>query len=102
MKRSDWKIIIQKPIGLIMGGSGCGIVTTICKLYNKERTPSIEDSVLYCVKGHTSKRDLTAIDCGNDRIYSILSFLWGFIADTDFESERLRWMGASRFPAIVY
>ena len=45
--------------------------------------------------------DLVNIQLPNQvRMYSFLSVAWGLIADVDYESERLRWMGGTRF--VIY
>lgn len=41
--------------------------------------------------------DLVRVETHNEVVYSFLSVGWGFIADIDIESERLRMLGSPRF-----
>ncbi len=55
-------------------------------------------SVLNLVSGRTQPMDLTRVRTQSGRTYySFLSIGWGFLADCDIESERLRFLGEPRF-----
>ncbi len=55
-------------------------------------------SAVSLVRGETKPMDLSVIQTHSGRtLYSFLSLGWGFLADVDIESERLRWMGEPRF-----
>lgn len=41
--------------------------------------------------------DLVRVETHTEVVYSFLSVGWGFIADIDIESERLRMLGSPRF-----
>lgn len=99
-RKDDWKECIKIPVGCLLGGSGCGIVCSI--LYDNNQQFNTDSATLYCVKGYYKPRDLTLMNVENNQFYSILAMLWGFIADTDFESERMRYLGSFRFPIIVF
>lgn len=54
-------------------------------------------SALSVVKGKRTPIDLVRIETRSQILYSCLSVGWGFIADIDIESERLRAIGGQRF-----
>lgn len=99
-RKDDWKECIKIPVGCLYGGSGCGIVCSI--LNDNYQSVDVDTATLYCIRGHVKQRDLALMNVENNQFYSILAMLWGFIADTDFESEGMRWMGSIRFTVIVY
>lgn len=99
-RKDDWKECIKIPVGCLLGGSGCGIVCSI--LCDNNQPVDIDNATLYCVRGHTKPRDLALMNVEENQFYSILAMLWGFIADTDFESEGMRFLGSTRFPVIVF
>jgi len=49
------------------------------------------------VRGRTAPMDLVCVELAAGTTYSFLSAGWGFISDVDIESEKLRWMGDTRF-----
>lgn len=56
-----------------------------------------------CAKGRKTKMDLTEIDMEyqqnmpNKKVYMFLSVSYAIVADTDINSEFMRWAGESRF-----
>lgn len=47
--------------------------------------------------GNVIPLDLFKVTYGNDLRYGFMSITWSVIADIDRESEKYRWMGATRF-----
>ena len=48
-------------------------------------------------KGRSLKTDLSRYQTRNNLYTSVLTFAWGFIADLDIESEKIRFVGEARF-----
>ena len=55
----------------------------------------MESTFLIC-KGRSSKLDLSHYETENETHTSFLTFAWGFVADSDIESECIRFMGELR------
>lgn len=68
---------------------------------NVYREPYNQDpiliSALNIVGGNRCPMDLVRVETHTQVVYSFLSVGWGFIADIDIESERLRMLGSPRF-----
>lgn len=54
-------------------------------------------SALNIVGGNRCPMDLVRVETLTQVVYSFLSIGWGFIADIDIESERIRMLGSPRF-----
>lgn len=54
-------------------------------------------SALNIVGGNRCPMDLVRVETRTQVVYSFLSIGWGFIADIDIESERIRMLGSPRF-----
>ena len=99
--RSDWHAALKVPISIIPGGSGNGLARTIAHFQEKKIT-SETDYVKHCtlnlVDGSSKPMDMSLVRTSTGKSYlSFLSFNWGFGAEVDIESERLRFMGDMRF-----
>ena len=57
----------------------------------------MQQASLRAVRCATSPMKLVCVELAGRTIYSFLSAGWGFISDVDIESEKLRWMGDTRF-----
>ena len=59
----------------------------------------MEQAWLLIIKGQIRLMDITKITFSSrpDPIYSFLSIAWWIISDVDLESEKVRWMGDTRF-----
>lgn len=72
-----------------------------CNQLNVYREPYNPDpiliSALNIVGGNRCPMDLVRVETLTQVVYSFLSIGWGFIADIDIESERLRMIGSPRF-----
>ena len=85
------------PLGIIPAGSGNGYAKNICKESNEEL--SAENCAYIISKGQTRLFDLMEIESASrsDKIYSFLSFSWGIVSSCDLDSEKIRFIGTSRF-----
>ncbi|KAF9431370.1 hypothetical protein BGZ76_000404 [Entomortierella beljakovae] len=91
LTRPDWDKARKLPIGIVPAGSGNAIATSI-------GTRNTIVSTLALIRGQTAKLDIYSLSqFDRPRIYSMLMFSWGMMADADIESERYRWLGALRF-----
>ena len=54
-------------------------------------------STLSIVRRNSSRMDLVRVETRKEILFSFLSVGWGFLADIDIESERLRAIGGQRF-----
>lgn len=93
--REDWREATQVPVGVLPGGSGNALATSICK--RSEMGVGVTESAVVIAKGHVREIDLMAFEVGSRRVFSFLSFSWAYIADCDLNSEHLRFMGGARF-----
>ncbi|XP_050535384.1 sphingosine kinase 1-like isoform X2 [Daktulosphaira vitifoliae] len=99
MERSDWQRAFEYlTLAIIPGGSGNGLAKSIGYETNE---PYMQDpiiiSTLNVVGGNSRPMDLVRVETLSQVVYSFLSVGWGFIADIDIESERLRILGNPRF-----
>ena len=85
------------PIGIIPGGSGDGLAKALLERSGEKL--GLEQACLLIIKGQTRLMDITKIisNSRSDPIYSFLSVAWCIISDIDLESEKVRWMGDTRF-----
>ncbi|KAF9384845.1 hypothetical protein BGX21_001208, partial [Mortierella sp. AD011] len=91
LTRPDWDQARHLPIGIIPAGSGNAIATSI-----GTRNPIV--ATLAVIRGEASKLDIFSLSqLDRPRIYSMLMFSWGMMADADIESDKYRWLGSLRF-----
>ncbi|KAF9286591.1 hypothetical protein BGZ68_002779 [Mortierella alpina] len=91
LSRPDWDRARRLPIGLIPAGSGNAIATSL-------GTRNTFVATLAAIRGRTAKLDIfSASQRDRPRIYSMLLFSWGMMADADIESDKYRWLGGLRF-----
>ncbi|KAF9120746.1 hypothetical protein BGW39_011125 [Mortierella sp. 14UC] len=91
LSRHDWDRARKTSIGIIPAGSGNAIGASIGSI-----SPIV--ATLAVIRGETSKLDIFSLSQLNrPRIYSMLSFSWGMMADSDIESDKYRWLGPLRF-----
>lgn len=83
------------PIGVLPGGSGNAMATTLAK--KSELNVGVWENALLIAKGHVREMDLMLFQIENKRIYSFLSLTWAYLADVDLNSENLRFLGDARF-----
>ncbi|KAH3767619.1 beta-D-xylosidase 2 [Pelomyxa schiedti] len=93
MDRSDWKIALQRtPVGVIPAGTGNGLAMS---LYGSKSIP--------CATCHIIRKKVQYIDLFLStqpqfklHMWGLVSCQWGLIADIDFESEKIRFLGGMR------
>ncbi|KAF9557600.1 hypothetical protein EC968_007533 [Mortierella alpina] len=91
LSRPDWDRARQLPVGLVPAGSGNAIATSL-------GTRNTFVATLAAIRGRTAKLDIfSASQRDRPRIYSMLLFSWGMMADADIESDKYRWLGGLRF-----
>lgn len=85
------KALRKIAIGLIPGGSGNAMAI------NVTNTLSASLAALAIVKASRTPLDLIAISQGDKRYLSFLSQSVGIVAESDLDTEDIRWMGSARF-----
>ncbi len=104
MERKDWANCVRNiPFGIIPGGTGNGLAH--CLDFEANLPHNALSAAILISKGFKKQLDIGAVDIYSNatpespvkRIYSFLSLEWGFIADVDIESERLRSLGDTRY-----
>ncbi|KAF9128300.1 Sphingosine kinase 1 [Mortierella sp. GBA39] len=91
LSRPDWDRARKTSIGIVPAGSGNAIAASLGIVSQLVATLTV-------VRGETSKLDIFSLSQLNrPRIYSMLSFSWGMMADADIESDNYRWLGPLRF-----
>ena len=96
LSRQDWKEAIKTPISTIPGGSGNALSTAIVGVLDPL------PSTFNVIKGMAKPFDIGSVLQKNKRTFFFLAFSWGIIADVDFDSETLRWMGSARFTVNLF
>ncbi|CAI5766098.1 sphingosine kinase 1 [Podarcis lilfordi] len=101
MERPDWESAIQKPLAILPGGSGNALAASLNHYtskghFNKEEL--LMNCTYFLCKGLHAPMDLMSLHTASGkRLFSFLSFGWGFISDVDIASERYRKLGGARF-----
>ncbi|KAG0005318.1 Sphingosine kinase 1, partial [Modicella reniformis] len=96
LSRPDWDRARRLSIGIIPAGSGNAIATSIGKQKLSAKSPIV--ATLAVIRGGTSKLDIFSLSqLDRPRVYSMLLFSWGMMADADIESDKYRWLGPLRF-----
>jgi sphingosine kinase len=91
LRREDWAQAVTVPLGIVPGGSGNGLAASIGCFTPRQAAFAI-------ARGGVRRLDaFSVLQEGKARRYGFLDVAWGFISDVDFESERMRWLGAPRF-----
>ncbi|XP_060620595.2 sphingosine kinase 1 [Anolis sagrei] len=101
MERPDWRSVIQKPLCILPGGSGNALAASL-NHYGGKGSFVKEDLLMNCTfflcKGLHAPMDLVSLrTASGKRLFSFLSFGWGFVSDVDIASERYRKLGSIRF-----
>ncbi|KAI1315561.1 hypothetical protein EDD11_000634 [Mortierella claussenii] len=105
LSRPNWDQARRLPIAIIPAGSANAIATSTgiqrdCGIESEfgigARNPII--ATLAVIRGKTVKLDIFSLSQQDrPRIYSMLLFSWGMMADADIESDKYRWLGPLRF-----
>uniref|UniRef100_A0A8C8SVF2 sphingosine kinase n=1 Tax=Pelusios castaneus TaxID=367368 RepID=A0A8C8SVF2_9SAUR len=101
MERPDWEAAIKKPLCTLPGGSGNALAASINHYAGNTRATQ-EELLTNCTyllcKGLYAPMDLVSLSTASGkRLFSFLSFGWGFISDVDIASEKYRRLGNARF-----
>lgn len=99
LQRPDWQQAIQFPVGIIPGGSGNGLASSIAHWQGEPYLANpVLVSTLNQVYGCVSPMDLVLVQTPEGKkTLSFLSLGLGLLSDIDIESERLRSLGETRF-----
>nr|XP_056718303.1 sphingosine kinase 1 [Euleptes europaea] len=101
MERPDWETAIQKPLCVLPAGSGNAIAASLN--YYATKTSLLKEELLtsctyFLCKGLHAPLDVMSLHTASGkRLFSSLSFSWGFVSDVDITSERYRKLGSVRF-----
>uniref|UniRef100_A0A336LSK5 CSON003222 protein n=1 Tax=Culicoides sonorensis TaxID=179676 RepID=A0A336LSK5_CULSO len=98
-ERPDYKNIVNRIyFGIIPAGSGNGLAKTISHRFSEylDETPVLS-STISMVNGSVAPMDLVRIETKHENMYSSLACGWGFIANIDILSEKIRYVGYLRF-----
>ncbi|XP_067403706.1 sphingosine kinase 1 isoform X2 [Emydura macquarii macquarii] len=101
MERQDWDAAIKKPLCTLPGGSGNALAASINHYAGNPRAFKEElltNCTFFLCKGLYAPMDLVSLSTASGkRLFSFLSFGWGFISDVDIASEKYRKLGNARF-----
>ncbi|CAF1322914.1 unnamed protein product [Rotaria magnacalcarata] len=102
MSRNDWQAALKLPIGHLPCGSGNAFITSIVRHSGRPIAASVEQfvvqSAILIATHQVIPFDMAVIDmCDGQRVFSFLSISWGVVADVDYESEKYRFLGETRF-----
>lgn len=95
MKRSDWEVAINIPLGVIPTGSGNALCLSC--LHATGEPFDLTSAILGVVRGKLLDLDICSVVTPTEKMFSFLSVTWGMVSDVDIESEKYRWMGETRF-----
>ncbi|NWI12250.1 SPHK1 kinase, partial [Crypturellus soui] len=101
MERPDWEAAMTKPLCILPSGSGNALAASI-NYYAGNEQVSKHELLINCAfilcKGLHTQMDLVSLSTASGkRLFSFLSFGWGFISDVDIASEKYRKLGNARF-----
>jgi sphingosine kinase len=86
--------INKTPVGVIPAGSG----NALAQYLNDGENVQAEYCAFLCIKGNTQDLDVSEISFEDGKkVFSFLSFSWGYIADVDIESDFFRCCGILRY-----
>ncbi|GFO32054.1 sphingosine kinase [Plakobranchus ocellatus] len=98
MQRDDWASSLKTPIGCLPGGSGNALCCSINYAAGEPVDSSmVLHSTFVLVKHRVVPMDLVAVHLPDQTLFSFLSITWGIMADIDYESEKYRNLGETRF-----
>jgi len=92
--RPDADDALKIPIAPVAAGSANALCVNVLGI---EASFDVAQGCLNAMKGQPMKLDLCAIAQGGKRSFSFLAQSLGLMADLDFGTEHLRWMGETRF-----
>lgn len=101
MERDDHEQVLEKlKFGVVGCGTANGFATSVSNESNELYGPANETFII--AKGRTVRGDLSKYTTKSNSYISFLTFTWAIIADVDIESERIHWLGESRFDVWAF
>ncbi|XP_062447740.1 sphingosine kinase 1 isoform X2 [Rhea pennata] len=101
MERQDWEAAVKTPLCILPGGSGNALAASINHYAGNDHAGKRElltNCAFILCKGLHTQMDLVSLSTASGtRLFSFLSFGWGFISDVDIASEKYRKLGNARF-----
>ncbi|XP_059684278.1 sphingosine kinase 1 [Gavia stellata] len=101
MERPDWEDSMKKPLCILPGGSGNALAASINHYAGNDHVAKkklLTNCAFILCKGLHTQMDLVSLSTASGkRLFSFLSFGWGFISDVDIDSEKYRRLGNARF-----
>nr|XP_021144341.1 sphingosine kinase 1 [Columba livia] len=101
MERPDWADAMKKPLCILPGGSGNALAASINYYAGNDHVAKkklLTNCTFILCKGLHTQMDLVSLSMASGkRLFSFLSFGWGFISDVDIDSEKYRRLGNARF-----
>ncbi|XP_045428101.1 sphingosine kinase 1 [Pipistrellus kuhlii] len=101
MERPDWVTAIRKPLCSLPSGSGNALAASLNHYAGYEQVANealLNNCTLMLCRRRLAPASLLSLQMGSgQRVFSVLSLAWGFIADVDIESEKFRRLGKMRF-----
>ncbi|KAJ7946907.1 Sphingosine kinase 1 [Quillaja saponaria] len=94
LKREDWNIAINMPLGVVPAGTGNGMAKSLLDSVGDPCNASHATQAI--IRGHKRLLDVATIKQGETKFFSVLMLAWGLVADIDIESEKYRWLGSAR------
>ncbi|XP_003729077.2 sphingosine kinase 2 [Strongylocentrotus purpuratus] len=99
-QRRDREEAFKMPLGILPGGSGNALCSAVLVNRGEQVLKNMAcHAAVAIVKGKVNPKDMVQIQTQNETVLSFLSVAWGILADIDIESERFRFLGATRFQA---
>jgi diacylglycerol kinase family enzyme len=99
MSRPDWEAVHKTPLGILPGGTGNALASSLLSRWKDGLTSSslMLHSSLLLTKKKISPLDLMLLETDSgDKMCSFLSVCYGLISDVDIESEKYRGLGIIR------
>ncbi|XP_017518310.3 sphingosine kinase 1 isoform X1 [Manis javanica] len=101
MERPDWETAIRKPLCSLPAGSGNALAASLNHYAGYEQVTDKDlltnCTLLLCRRSLAPVNLLSLQMASGQRLFSMLSLAWGFIADVDLDSEKFRRLGEMRF-----
>lgn len=95
MKRPDWEVAINIPLGVIPTGSGNALC--LSALFATGEPNDVISAIFGIIRGNLMDLDICSLITPTEKLYAFLSVTWGLVSDVDIESERYRFLGETRF-----
>jgi len=95
MKRPDWEVAINIPLGVIPTGSGNALC--LSALHATGEPFDLTSAIFAVIRGKLLDLDICSVETPTEKLYAFLSVTWGMVSDVDIESEKYRCMGETRF-----